>query len=94
MVSKGNNGLSIASLVLGILGILTSLFGIGWLFGIAALVTGIIGLVQINNKGGGGKGMAIAGLVCGVLSFLIPIFVLVVLGPAIGNIFNSINSTL
>ena len=55
------NGFSIASLVLGILG----LFRYGWLLGPLAIIFGIIGL---NREG---RGMALAGLILGILDIII-----------------------
>lgn len=68
--SSGGSGMSIASLVLGILG----LFILGWLFGTLAIIFGAIGM------GRDGKGMAIAGLILGIIDLLISvIFILAVL---------------
>lgn len=65
------NGLALASLILGILSVLLSLcYGIGILFGIAALVLGII-----SRKSTGGKlsGMALAGVICSICGIVIGI---------------------
>ena len=59
--SGGGNGFSIASLVLGILG----LFRYGWLLGPLAIIFGIIGL---NREG---RGMAIAGLILGIIDLIL-----------------------
>jgi len=68
--SGSGSGMSIASLVLGILG----LFILGWLFGTLAIIFGAIGM------GRDGRGMAIAGLVLGIIDVLISvIFILAVL---------------
>jgi len=73
---------------------------LGFLCPITAIVLGIIALVQINKSGAlqKGKGLAIAGIVVGGIWFiLIPIIVisgLVILGPSISNIFNTISQTL
>ena len=61
MSNGGGNGFSIASLVLGILG----LFRYGWLLGPLAIIFGIIGL---NREG---RGMALAGLILGILDIII-----------------------
>ena len=61
MSNGGGNGFSIASLVLGILG----LFRYGWLLGPLAIILGIIGL---NREG---RGMALAGLILGILDIII-----------------------
>jgi hypothetical protein len=61
------SGLAIASLVCGLLSLVTCLFT-----GIPAVVLGIIALLKINNSNGllQGRGMAIAGLIIGGLSTL------------------------
>lgn len=62
------NGMAIASLVLGILGLF--LPGLG----ILALIFGGIGISKAN-QGAGGKGMAVAGLVLGILGTLVLLYV-------------------
>src|SRR5580704_17526467 len=64
--------LAIWSMWLGIIGILTSVFGIVLLIGPIALVTGIISLVLINMNPMllRGKGYAVAGMVAGPLALL------------------------
>jgi hypothetical protein len=73
--------------------------GIAVMASLAGLVLGIIALVQIkNNPGQKGQGMAITGIVIGGLTICIaPVLVvttLLILGPAIGNVFSKINSSL
>ncbi len=58
-------GLAITSLVLGILATLSGIFFIGGLFGIAAIVLGIIALQKKV-----GKGMSITGIITGALGIL------------------------
>lgn len=69
-VKKSGGGLSIASLVLGILAIINSFIPflnvVSYIFAILAVIFGIIGIVKKA-----GRGMAIAGLVMGILSFII-----------------------
>ena len=60
-----STGLAIASLVLGILATLSGIFFIGGLFGIAAIVLGIIALQKKV-----GKGMSITGIITGALGIL------------------------
>ena len=58
---KSVNGLGIASLAFGIVGILTICgCGIGFVFGIIGIILGILGLTVLRNSG---KGFAIAGLI-------------------------------
>lgn len=72
MPPKKNNGKAVASLVLGILAVLTIFTGIGAVVG---LVLGIIGIImgvnakkEIDISGEEGKGMATAGLVCSIIA--------------------------
>jgi len=60
------NGLATGALVLGILAIVFTLFFINYIFGIIALILGIVYLVRKGEKRA--KGRAIAGLVCTVIS--------------------------
>jgi uncharacterized membrane protein len=70
-------GLSIASMVLGITGIPFSWFLVG-IPSILAVIFGHIGLSKANHGTGGGKGMAIAGLVLGyIIAGLIAVLLLV-----------------
>ena len=65
--SARQTGLAVATLVLGIIGLVACLPA-----GIIAIVTGIIALVRIGNQPQryGGKRMAIAGLACGCASLI------------------------
>lgn len=65
------NGFGTAALVLGILGLLTSLFFGGIVFGIPAIVLGALGRGRANRREATNGGMAVAGLVLGVVSLLI-----------------------
>lgn len=58
---KSVNGLGIASLAFGVVGILTICgCGIGFIFGIIGIILGILGLTVLRNSG---KGFPIAGLI-------------------------------
>lgn len=73
------NGLAIASMVLGILGILLFwFFGLGVLLGILAVVFGFIARGQIAREGHGGRGMALAGIITGFVAvgLLVLLFVI------------------
>ena len=64
------NGLAVASLVLGILGLVTCWFT----FFIAPVLATIFGAVarrQIRERGQSGNGMAVAGLVMGIIGIVI-----------------------
>jgi Domain of unknown function (DUF4190) len=69
-----NQTLAIVSLVLGVLGLILSFccYG-GFPFGLAALITGFLGMKNANSDplNYGGKGLAIGGMITGGISFLI-----------------------
>ncbi|WP_042198753.1 DUF4190 domain-containing protein [Paenibacillus camerounensis] len=81
------NGKSIASLVLGILSIVTPYIGL--LFGIVAIILSALSLKEIRNRYEGGRGLAIAGLVCGIVGTIIYalliIFFVVIILFAVGS---------
>lgn len=70
------DGVSVASLVLGIFSVVTflQLFGLP---GIAAIVCGHIGLRRTRRTGAQGRGMALAGLVMGYITAIIGLLFLV-----------------
>jgi hypothetical protein len=78
------NGLGIAALILGVLAILSGWFLIGGLFGIVAIILGIIGSRRAKRGEATNRGMAITGIVLGVLGVLSAIVVF-----AIGAFFTS-----
>lgn len=71
-------GMAIASLVLGIVGVVLTWFLI--VPSILAVIFGHIGLAKANRGEGGGKGMAIAGLVLGYIVLGILVLIIVVTG--------------
>jgi hypothetical protein len=76
-IGSDNNGMSIASLILGIMGI--PLF-CSVIVPILAIIFGIVGLNQISKSGGEkrGRGMAIAGIICGAIGTLITLIYYVI----------------
>lgn len=79
---KGANGMQIASLVLGILGIPGCCC-----YGIVGLLAGFIGLILalVGNKQNKGSGIGIGGLVCSIIAIIFGIlatiyYVLIILG--------------
>ena len=67
------NGMAVASLVLGIVGIVLCVFFVPW---ILAIIFGVIGIRQCNaDPSYTGKGMAVAGLVLGLVAAALIVFV-------------------
>ena len=66
MENKKNNALALTSMILSLVGLI--IFGLPC--GIAAIITGIIGLVKFNPETEKGKGMAIAGIVVGAVDIV------------------------
>ena len=79
------NGLGIASLVLGILALVSGLFIIGGVFGVVAVVLGVLALGKVKKGLANNRGMALAGIITGALGILLTI--LVIAGAA--ALFNS-----
>ena len=75
MQTPRNNGLCIASLVLGIVGIVVCCLGI---LSALAIIFGFVGRSQVKNSGGtqSGQGLALAGIILGVVG--IGIFIAVI----------------
>ena len=86
------DGLSIASLVCGILALLACY--IWGLFGLAAVICGHMSLKKIKRSPTPiqGKGMAIAGLICGYIGIVIQIVMIVAIAFAITSAKTTMNS--
>ncbi len=76
--AQGTPGMAIAALVCGLIGLVTSWLVFGVVLSILAIIFGVIGKRQAEERGGQGSGMAIAGIVTGVIGILILILVIVV----------------
>jgi hypothetical protein len=93
-----DSSLAIVSLVMGIAGLIILPF----ICSIVAVITGHNAMNEIKKSNGmiKGQGMATAGMVMGYIGIgffvlgVIVIVVLTLLGPAIGNVFSSVNSSL
>lgn len=78
----GTNGMSIASMVLGIVGLFVSWFTLG-IPSILAVIFGHIGLSQTSKSRQSGRGMAVAGLATGYIAIgLFALFIFVVIGAS------------
>ncbi|WP_432488224.1 DUF4190 domain-containing protein [Kineococcus sp. SYSU DK018] len=83
--AKPRNGAGLASLILGIVGLLLCwLFGIGLLPGLIGLVLGVVGLRRAKRGEATNKGVAVAGIVTSVLA-VIAGAVFLALTIALGN---------
>lgn len=71
-VVKLKSGLAIASMILGILGFMTAILLVGFVFAFAGLILGITALIKVSRKPMlyGGKGFAVAGVVLSTLTVL------------------------
>ena len=76
--NSGNIGLAVASMVLGIIAILSFLFFINIFLAVIAIVLGIVHLNTVKCQNSG-RGMAIAGIVTGGVSILLTIGVYMLL---------------
>ncbi|MCD2193990.1 DUF4190 domain-containing protein [Actinomycetospora endophytica] len=86
---RPRNGMGIAALVLGILAILSCWTAAGGvLFGILAIVFGVIGAGRARRGVANNRGVAIAGIVTGVLGLIVGI-IFVVIGIFVGFFFVS-----
>ncbi len=65
------NGMAVASLVLGILGLVLAVVVVGGVLGLVAVILGAVALGKIKRGEAGGRGMAIAGIVTGGLAMLL-----------------------
>ncbi len=75
---QGTPGMAIAAMVLGILGILLAWTLWGVVLPILAVIFGILGRRQAQERGGQGSGMAMAGLIMGIIGIVEFLAVLVV----------------
>jgi len=86
--SQKTNGLAIAALVLGIVGVVAGviplLFFIAWVLGVVAVVLGIIGRNNARQRGAG-KGQATAGAILGGIAVVLGVVGVII----IANVFSS-----
>ncbi|GAB3030180.1 hypothetical protein GCM10027285_10910 [Oleiagrimonas citrea] len=83
-IDRRNSGMAIASLVFGLLSLLSSFAGIGLLFGVLALTFGLTAKKHMRASPGlTGSGMATAGVVLGAIALAVGIVALVIFGGAV-----------
>lgn len=75
------NGMSVASLVLGIIGVVFSCWTVGIIPGIISLILGIVAKRRIRRSQGtqSGDGMALAGIILGIIAIILGIYVIITL---------------
>lgn len=76
-----NDGMSIAALVCGIVGIVLVFCWVGVILGILGLIFGIIGMKKVERSNGmlKGRGMALAGAICGGVAIVLFIGMVILL---------------
>lgn len=87
-----NDGLAVASLVIGILSLVCSVACLGILLGPTAAIMGFISRQRIASSGGaiGGGTLALVGLILGVVGFVASVgFFFAIIGGMISSAMNS-----
>jgi hypothetical protein len=85
LVSRHGAGMATASLVLGILALITGITVIGGVvLGLLALIFGVIAARRARREGAPGRGRAVAGIVTGVLGIILAV-ALIVAGASLLN---------
>ena len=83
MEEKKSNGLAVVSLVLGIVAIVFSFIGLGWL----GLIIGIVGIVLgVMAKKKNPTGMAKAGLICSIIGTVLCALIFIACIACVGAI--------
>jgi hypothetical protein len=77
--SRGNDGMALAAMIVGILSLLIAwipFIGIlGTIGGIVALVLGFVGRGRIKKSGAGGNGMAVTGIATGAVAIVLSVLI-------------------
>ena len=79
-IAKKNNGLALASFILSLVGLIVA----GIPCGIAAVVTGILGITKFDSNTQKNKWMAIVGLVLGAIDVIATILILPTIYKSLG----------
>lgn len=79
-VGPKNDGMAIAGLVCGIVGLVLTLCWVGVILGILGVIFGVVGIKKIDASNGTlqGRGMALAGAICGAISIAIFLVMIVI----------------
>jgi hypothetical protein len=78
--SRPANRLAVISIILGVVGLLTSVIFVGIVFGIAAVVTGCISRSRALRGEGSNSAAAVVGIVIGVMAIVVGLGLVVLLG--------------
>lgn len=87
---RPNSGLAVASLILGLTGVVVSWFTFG-IPSLLALIFGIVGIRQTTNRQREGRGMAIAGTVLGAVMLALGLWVSAAVVYGIGSAVDAVN---
>lgn len=79
------NGFGVAALVLGVLSLITWFFLIGGLFGLVAIILGVLGRGRVKRGEADNGGMALAGIITGALGLLLTILVIAGVAALFGS---------
>jgi membrane-bound ClpP family serine protease len=74
------NGMGLAALILGVIAILTCWIVIGGVFGLLAIVLGVLGASRARRGRATNRGVAITGIVTGAIGLVLAIVILVTAG--------------
>jgi hypothetical protein len=77
---KPSNGLGIAALILGILGLLTSFIFVGGFLGLVAVILGFIARGKVKRGEATNGGAALTGIITGFLAMLVVLVFVVFIG--------------
>jgi|GEM_PF-2565781 len=82
--AQKNQTLAMVSLGLGVLSIILSIFAVGFIIGIAAIITGYMAKNKADSQSQiyGGRGLAIFGMILGGVSLLLSLVIMVLVGVA------------
>ncbi|WP_054637239.1 DUF4190 domain-containing protein [Thalassobacillus sp. C254] len=72
------NGKSITALVLGVVGLVSSILIplAGFALGLVGLILGILSIREIKRRGESGKGLAIGGIACSVAALVLTVILM------------------
>ena len=81
-MERQDNGMGVGSLVCGILGFITALWGVGLVFAVLAIILGHVHKSHLSKEPARytGDGLATAGLICGYITFAIALIAFLFLG--------------